>query len=134
MTLPTIWEYREPLERALQYSGGTHTFLDVVKMVHEGHAQLWVNGCSAAITEILTYPQKKVLHCFLAGGDLSELLDMLPDAARWGVKVGCEDFTMAGRPGWQRVLKRHGWRPTLTLMEISLPMCYKVANTNERIG
>ncbi len=126
-----IHGYREPIERALAYSGGTHTFNDVVKMVRDHRAQLWTNRDSAAVTEILFYPQKRVLHCFLAGGKLADILEMMPYAAQWGQASGCTGFTVAGRKGWSRVLSRHGWRPKFTVMEMPLQACYGEQNMKE---
>jgi len=128
---PNIWDYREPLERALQYSGGTHTFEDVAQMVFDQRAQLWPNGRSVAVTEVITYPRKRILHCFLAGGKMSEIIEMMPHAAQWGASVGCAGFTIAGRKGWKRVLDRHGWKPTFTVLEIPIKQCYNKRKSEE---
>lgn len=116
----SIHNYRDQIEAALKFSNGTHLFADVVQMVTEGRAQMWVNGGSIAITEIIRYPRKRVLHCFLAGGKSAEIIEMMDSAAAWGKAYGCEAFTIAGRKGWQRVLKKHGWKPTMTVMEAAI--------------
>jgi hypothetical protein len=85
-------------------------------MLRDGRAQAWVNGDSIAITEIVIFPRKRSLHCFLAGGRMQDIIAMMPSAAQWGVANGCSDFTIAGRKGWQRVLGRYGWRPRMTVM------------------
>lgn len=111
-----LTQYRPQIEAALVYGGGTHLFVDVAQMVFDGRAQAWVNGGSIAVTEIVVYPRKKVLHCFLAGGKSREIIEMMPSAAKWGAMHGCTSFTIAGRRGWQRVLAKHGWRPTMQVM------------------
>lgn len=116
----SIHDYRPQIEAALEYAGGTHVHEDVAQMVAEGRAQMWVNGDSIAITEIITFPRKRVLHCFLAGGKSSEIVEMMDSAAAWGRRHGCSGFTIAGRKGWQRVLGKHGWRPTMTVMEMAI--------------
>lgn len=103
-------DYRHILEPALQYSGETHSWDDVVAGVASGYMQLWVNGQSAAITEIVAYPQKKVLNVFLAGGNTPELIAMLEDAKLWGASEGCSEIVMYGRKGWERKLSPHGWK------------------------
>jgi hypothetical protein len=113
-------DYRSVLEPALDYSGGTHIWSDIVDGVSSGMMQLWVNGDSAAITQILTYPQKKVLNVFLAGGDKDDLLDMLDSAKMWGAQQGCESILMSGRPGWLKVLSKHDWKPLFQTMEARL--------------
>lgn len=109
-------DYRTVLEPALARSGGSHAWDDVVEGVASGYMQLWANGRSAAITQIIRHPQKTVLVVFLAGGDMGELLDMLEDAKLWGAGEGCEEIQMHGRRGWLRVLGKHGWGEQFTTM------------------
>lgn len=105
------------IEAALEYSGGTHDFYDVAEAIAEGRMQLWPATLGCGVTEIVVYPKKKVLHVFLAGGDMNQLTDMIDAAAAWGKAQGCNGMTMAGRKGWERVLARHGWRPVMSVME-----------------
>ena len=130
-----ILKYRPQIEAALEYGGGTHTFEDVVQMLVENRAQAWVNGSSIAITEIVYFPRKRALHCFLAGGEMREIIEMMPSAAQFGADHGCTDFTIAGRKGWQRVLRRYGWSPRMTVMgwDISQikPLCYNADEAKE---
>lgn len=105
------------IEAALEYSGGSHTFDDIVDLVRSGKAQLWPAPRGCAVTEIVVYPQKRVLHLFLAGGELDQLRDMFNDAADWGRAQGCEAMTLSGRVGWSRVMRPDGWRQTAVVME-----------------
>lgn len=112
--------YRDRIDSALAYSGGTHVFEDVVDAVRAGRMQAWINGDSIAITEIIAYPRKKVLHCFLAAGKSAEIIAMMGDAGKWGRSLGCSAFTIAGRKGWVRVLGKHGWNETMRIMQLEL--------------
>ena len=114
---PNIHDYRELIESALAYSGGTHEFADVVELVATGKAQLWPAPRGVAITEIIVYPRKRVLHCFLAAGELDQIIDMIDSAVAWGKAQGCASLTLSGRMGWQRVLDRHGFKPVLVTLE-----------------
>ena len=105
------------IEAALEYSGGTHTFEDIVQGIVSGHMQLWPAPKGCAVTQIVVYPQKKTLHVFLAGGEMEQLLDMMGDAAAWGRTQGCAAMTLSGRIGWQRALRGHGWETRLVQME-----------------
>jgi hypothetical protein len=105
------------IEAALEYSGGTHTFDDVVDGITSGRMQLWPAPRGCAVTEIVLHPRKKVLHVFLAGGDMDQILDMIDSAAAWGRTQDCTALTLAGRLGWQRVLDKHGFTPVLVTME-----------------
>ena len=99
------------IEAALGYSGGTHTFKDIVDGISSGRLQLWPADNSCLVTEIVAYPQKKVLNVFLGGGELEEIAGMHTDVIAWAKAQGCEALTVSGRKGWERALKRHGWKP-----------------------
>lgn len=108
---------RHHIEAALEYSGGTHVYEDVERSILEGRMQIWPGRKSAAVTEIIEYARKKVLHIFLAGGDMAELIDMIDSAAAWGRTQGCTSLTMSGRKGWERVLGQNGFEPVMIVME-----------------
>ena len=65
------------IEAALEYSGGTHDFEDVVQGITLGTMQLWPTPKGCIVTEIVIYPKKKVLNVFLGGGELEQIMDML---------------------------------------------------------
>jgi len=105
------------IKAALRYSGGTHTYSDVCEAVKCGKMQLWPASKSCLVTEITQYPRKKVLHVFLAGGDLTEIKSMQDDVEAWGKSYGCTSMTMTGRKGWSKRIKDIGWKDQLVLME-----------------
>ena len=107
---------REWIEGALRYSGDTHTFADIVEALSTGKMQLWAASEGCHITEIQRYPKKKVLHGFLAGGKLDQLVEMQSDMFKWGKAQGCVAASIAGRKGWERVLKSSGWKPLHTVL------------------
>lgn len=112
--------YRPQIEAALAYSGGTHTFEDVAQGVIDGRMQAWINDDTIAITEVVVFPRKKSLHCFLAGGRMRKVIEMMPSAIAWGQAQGCTSFTIAGRKGWMRVLSRYGWQPQFYVMGMAI--------------
>ena len=97
------------IEDALEYSGGTHNFEDVVDGLRNGVMQLWAAPKGCIVTEIVVYPRKKVLHVFLGGGKLDQLIDMHKDVIQWAKAQGCAALTMTGRFGWKKPLAMHGW-------------------------
>ena len=99
------------IEAALEYSGGTHIYEDIVAGVASGRMQLWPTPKGCIVTEIVVYPRKKVLNIFLGGGELEQLLDMHKDVIAWSKAQGCEALTMSGRFGWKKPLTAHGWKP-----------------------
>tara|TARA_Y100001937_G_scaffold69627_1_gene94962 strand:- start:166 stop:525 length:360 start_codon:yes stop_codon:yes gene_type:complete len=93
------------LEAALYYSNGTHTIDDVLETVQRGDAQFWHYPDAAVVTEIMDYPQKRVLRYWLAGGNLKTLLKVEPSIRHWSQLWGCVGIEIIGRKGWHRVLK-----------------------------
>jgi hypothetical protein len=108
---------RKHIEAALEYCGGTHVFDDVARAILEGRMQIWPAKQSCAVTEVIQYARKKVLHVFLAGGDLDEIVAGLESAVAWGRTQGCTGLTMSGRKGWERVLAKHGFSPVMITLE-----------------
>lgn len=90
------------IEAALEYSQGTHTADDVLEQISTGELQLWPGQNSVVVTQIITFPRKKVLHIFLAGGNQKELKEMDPYVVQWAKDQGCTALTFTGRLGWSR--------------------------------
>lgn len=107
---------REWIESALELSGGTHNFNDIKAGVHSLRYQFWNAERGCAVTEIVDFPRKRVLHVFLAGGDLDQILDMESSAVEFAKKHGCEGMTLAGRKGWTRALKDYNWKEAFTVL------------------
>jgi len=104
------------LEAALELSGGTHTLDDVVQAIIKGEMQFWPAPKGCAVTEIVNYPRKKVLHIFLAGGEMEQIIDMDDSAVEFAKMNGCTGMSIAGRRGWKRVLKDKGYVETFTVL------------------
>lgn len=115
---PGILAHRRYIEDALTYSSGTHDFEDIVAGVEAGTLQYWPGLSSAIITEIIDTPKKRLLHFFLAGGNLAELEVMWPLIREWGKSQGCTSASLVGRRGWERTfLAKHGWTTNLAVFE-----------------
>jgi len=108
------------IESALKKGGNTHDFKDIVDGVMSGDFQLWMGSNGCAVTEIVVYPNKKVLHVFLAGGDqgqgIEQITDMHDDAMAFGKQQGCIGMTVTGRKGWKKVLQSRGWSEQFTTL------------------
>lgn len=104
---------RPYLEAALSFTGGTHTYDDIMFGVEHGTFQFWPGINSAVLTEIIDYPRFRSLHFFLAGGNAAELEAMIPLIEKWGAERGCKRATFTGRRGWRRsfVTQRAGYVP-----------------------
>jgi hypothetical protein len=121
LPIPDISVFRRQIEEALAHSRNTYSYDDVVRMVQNKEAQYWPGKESVAITQILDYPQKRVLHFFIAGGNMAEIEACEPLICQWGKEQGCVTATLTGRRGWERTyMARTGWTPTLYTMEKTL--------------
>jgi hypothetical protein len=103
---------RKWLEDALKYSAGTHSITDVLDAVATNHMQLWSCDTAAIVTEIMVYPQKKILHMPLVGGNLEGLELLAPSVKEFSKFINCDGVTIAGRRGWERTFVRDfGFKP-----------------------
>ena len=107
---PDLERCRPWIEAALEYTGGTHEFEDIVSSIAQGTMQLWPAPRGCIVTEIVVYPRKKVLNIFLAGGELDQILDMDNDVKAWAENHGCTAATMMGRIGWKKPLAALDWK------------------------
>ena len=98
---------------ALEYAHNSHTYEQVIEGVIKGDAQFWALSDSAVVTEIVTYPQKRTLRFWLAGGNLNTLLSAEPKILEWSRTYKCVAVEIIGRKGWEKVLKEY--KPTATV-------------------
>lgn len=117
---PEVEQHRERIEAALAYSGGTHSYEDIVQGIEENRYQLWPGVNATVLTEILQFPRKRVIHCFLAAGDLAEIHAIRTWAEEWARREGIDSVTLTGRAGWERVLAVDGYRKTGVTLEKDL--------------
>jgi len=110
---PEAWARCAPwLAAALDHAGRSHDLADVEEMVSQAEAQLWAGDRAAMVTLLEDEPRERRLLIWLAGGDLSELVNVLrPAAERWARGQGCRRVLIVGRPGWERALAPEGYAP-----------------------
>lgn len=106
------------LEKALERTDGAYEWSDVLDGLASSHMQFWPAPKAAIVTQVVQSPRLKTLHVFLAGGDLDQVLDMVPSLEAFAAFNDCTALTMDGRRGWQRVLK--DWTATSVVMKKEL--------------
>lgn len=100
------------LERALEYDN-THNMQDVADCIDSCTMQLWPGVDSAVVTQVQNFPRMKVLHIFLAGGNLEELETLTPHIQKFAEYMGCQKITLTGRKGWSRTfVSKFNMKPT----------------------
>lgn len=115
----SLEKFRPGLEKALALVG-THSMADLVKRVQGGQAQLWVVGEAFIITEIIDYPQKRVLRFWVATGELDACIALSRRIMKWGKRRGCELALLTGRRGWTKPLRKEGWTEKLAVLSQEL--------------
>ena len=105
---------RKWITDALRYAHNSHTYEQVIDIVKRGDAQLWALKDSAIVTEIVSYPQRRTLRFWLAGGNLKTLLEVEPKIRKWSILYRCEAVEIIGRKGWEKVLK--DYEPTAIVL------------------
>lgn len=104
------------LEKALLYAGGTHTIGDVADAIERGDCKLWVEEGAAIVTQLVDEPRKRVVHFWLAAGELEPVVALSNKIIEWAKENGCVRATLAGRKGWVKALAPEGWKEELVLM------------------
>ena len=106
-----IWEEVAPLlDRVKEHTEGELETDDFLEPLTHGDMQLWISTDggvmhSAMITQIVIYPQKKVLRIIsLAGSDFKKLYDFKDMVESFAIKTGCSSLELWGRKGWKRLL------------------------------
>ena len=100
------------LEPALEYDN-THNMQDVADCINSCTMQLWSGTHSAVVTQIQDFPRMKVLHIFLAGGNLEDLETLTPHIQKFAEDMGCRKITLTGRKGWSRTfVSKFNMKPT----------------------
>lgn len=94
------------IQDAVEYSHGTFTIESIFEDMAAGNLQLWPGPNSAIVTQVVYYPGMKVMHLFLAGGNLEELQELYNQVEEYAKSIECKAVTLTGRPGWAKSFLR----------------------------
>ena len=110
-----VWDEVAPLmDVALKHSEGELLTEDLIEHLDNDDLRLWVamkndKVIAAMITEIITYPRKKILRVItLAGKDMDLWYDFLPSVEGYALSKQCSALEAWTRKGMTRKLK--DWR------------------------
>jgi hypothetical protein len=94
------------LEAALaQQPLKTHEREHIWEALRVGDCQLWPSPNAVCLTEIKVFPTGlKSLNGWLAGGEISEVLETVKVITEHARSIGCDATTIHGRRGWLRAL------------------------------
>lgn len=106
-----IKRWEDKINEALYYAKNTHSFDDVVQLILTNRVLFFSYQEAFLIMERVEYPSFATFHCFLAGGKIEAVMEAQQQMEQLGKDLGCKYLSIAGRPGWQRVLASKGWKP-----------------------
>ncbi len=112
MGKPGLELLQKRLNRALKVGGNTHTVADLAQFAQQGRLQAFQNGETCVLTEIIAYPQFRVLNIFMVIGTMDEAFAMLPRVIEHAKSMGCVKIVASGRPGWEPFVKKIGFKRT----------------------
>ena len=126
--IDACWDKIEAfIGKAAKYTYGRYTTSNIYDLVKEGDYQLWVaiddtQFKGAVVTNIITYPQRKLLGMQFCGGDDLKLWKepMLELLKKFGLASGCDGIESTGRPGWAKVFKEDGYKAIWVTYELPL--------------
>ena len=124
----TCWKEIEPyMEKAAEYTYGRYTSGDIYDSLKEYDHQLWVafdNGKikGAVVTNIITYPRRKILCMSFCGGiGLKDWKDpMLELLKRFAKDSGCDGIEATARRGWAKVFENDGYKGHWVTFELPI--------------
>ena len=114
-------------EKCAKYTYGRYTVADIYDVVKDGDNTLWIafdekSIKGAVVTDLVTYPKKKMLCMQFCGGeDLKEWKDpMLALLRKYAKDMGCEGIESTARRGWAKVFENDGYKPHWVTFELPL--------------
>ena len=111
----------ELFDKALRIGGNTHTRQDIAECIAKGRYQYFGDDECCVVTEIVDYPQKRVLHLFIAAGNLTKLLEeYLPIVKQFAADNGCSALTSVSRKGFLKRFPAYGFKPKCVTFECEI--------------
>lgn len=109
--VPDWWErVRVFVDKMCSTGGGTYNIASVLEGLLNQKMQLWLalRGDkieAAGISEITTFPLKKVGEFTVAGESMMEWKEFMPQIEAWARNRGCSSMRLIARKGWKKILK-----------------------------
>jgi len=112
-----IWHEVSPLlSKVTRHTEGELEPDDFLEPLTHGDMQLWIAQDNyklkaAMISQIITYPQKKILRLIsLAGEDFEDIREFQEMVEAFAIRLECSALEMWGRKGWKKLLP--DWKDT----------------------
>jgi len=118
------WEYVEDyIADSLKHGVGEYTTDDIKQLCQSKQMQLWIKWDDeevkgAFVTQILNYPQMKILLVLLLGGnDFIKWRDEVDEVLlKFGKEHNCKYVEFFGRKGWTKFLKDINYKEQVRML------------------
>jgi len=118
------WEYVEDyIADSLKHGVGEYTTDDIKQLCQSKQMQLWIKWDDeevkgAFVTQILNYPQMKILLVLLLGGnDFIKWRDEVDEVLlKFGKEHNCKFVEFFGRKGWTKFLKDINYKEQVRML------------------
>ena len=101
--------YYAKLARALKLAGDLYTVQDILAEIADSKMQSFVEGNTWAITEVHTFPNKKVLDITYVVGDLEDAEKLHDRVIEFAKSIDASLVRAFGRIGWEKHAINNGW-------------------------
>jgi hypothetical protein len=98
------------LQRALKDAGDLYTVQEILAAISEDRMQSFAEGNTWAITEVHTFPGKKVLDICYVIGDMKEAEKLHDRVVEFARSIDATMVRAFGRRGWEKHAIKNGWR------------------------
>ena len=92
----------------LAREGGLYTFADIMDAINRGEMQSFAHDDTWVITQVLTYPRRKVLNIAYVVGKIDEAYRLEPEIVAYAKSVGADMLQATARLGWKKRMSP-GW-------------------------
>jgi hypothetical protein len=104
------------LESGMKKGGYTHSIKDIVEALKDGQMQAFLNDGALAITQVVNFPQKRVLEVLWCAGVLDEVMNLKSKLVEFAKEQNCTMGRAYVRPGLVVPMEQAGWRKAQTVM------------------
>lgn len=126
-SIDLVWPEVKPLLlNALEYADNKFTADDIYKFLKEREMQLWVvytnkGMICCCITQIIIFPHHKRLAIpFVSGIEMFKWLHFYETIIDWAKQNNCTCVEGYARPGWEKVLKKYGFKKIYSIITAPL--------------
>jgi len=102
--------YYEKLTQALKDAGDLYTIQDILAAIAESRMQSFAEGNTWAITEVNTFPNRKIVTIAYVIGDLKDAEILHDRVIEFAKSIGATMVKAFGRVGWAKDAEKNGWR------------------------